>query len=71
MTSILGKNLKSQGRCPTTLTLRYENPDCRCDTYPGNLGPCAAFEVGMSGDCVYCEHNEECHRRLLEIMGPG
>lgn len=51
----------SQGPCETTLTERFENPNCRCDTYEGNLGPCRTFEVGANGLCVFCDHEEGCH----------
>lgn len=51
----------SQGRCETTLTERFANPDCKCPTYAGNLGPCRTFEVGMSERCVYCDHERDCH----------
>lgn len=54
---------QSQGRCETTLTERFVNPECRCPTYPDNLGPCATFEQGANGRCVYCDHLECCHPR--------
>jgi RNA ligase (TIGR02306 family) len=39
-----------------------ENPDCRCGTYAGNLGPCQTFLLGADpGRCVYCDHTVECH----------
>lgn len=50
-----------QGLCDTTLTERFANPDCRCDTYAGNLGPCKTFEMGQGGRCVYCDHEAACH----------
>jgi hypothetical protein len=50
-----------QGRCETTLTERFSNPECRCPTYAGNLGPCAQHEVGGNGRCVYCDHELTCH----------
>ena len=56
--------MKSQGLCETTLTERFEYPDCKCDTYEGNLGPCKTFEEGMSGRCVYCEHAKVCHEAI-------
>ena len=52
---------KSQGRCATTMVERFENPDCRCSTYDGNLGPCALFHRGSNGQCVYCDHEESFH----------
>ena len=52
---------KAQGRRETTLTERFENSDCRCDTYYGNLGPCETFLEGVNGRCVYCDHLLECH----------
>ncbi len=52
---------KSQGRCEMTLTERFYNPSCQCRTYPNNLGPCETFEEGSNGNCVYCDHNLECH----------
>lgn len=57
-----------QGRCETTLTERFSNPQCSCDTYPGNLGPCRTFEQGASGRCVYCEHSRICHFELGEAL---
>lgn len=56
---------RSQGLCETTLTERFENPDCACETYPDNLGPCKTFEEGASGRCAYCDHEAECHRSLV------
>lgn len=47
-------------RCETTGTMRYHNPDCKCPTYEGNLGPCAAHEEGANGRCVYCDHELSC-----------
>lgn len=57
---------KSQGQCETTLTERFFNPDCRCNTYERNLGPCKTFDPGANGMCVYCDHSKTCHRQLLE-----
>jgi len=50
-----------QGRCDVTETPRFDNPDCKCRTYTGNLGPCASFEQGANGRCVYCDHEQSCH----------
>lgn len=58
---------KTQGRCDTTLTERFENPKCRCNTYPDNLGPCKTWEVGMNGRCVYCDHENLCHAQIIDI----
>ena len=56
----------SQGRCPTTLTERFSNEACRCDTYEGNLGPCRTYiESARTGVCVYCDHSLECHDLAL------
>ena len=52
--------MKSQGLCSTTQTERFEVKDCKCPTYPGNLGPCITFEKGANGRCVYCDHEKEC-----------
>jgi hypothetical protein len=52
---------QSQGVCETTGTERFLNPECRCPTYPGNLGPCVEFEAGGNGRCVYCDHERACH----------
>lgn len=55
-----------QGRCATTLTERFVNLDCTCDTYPDNLGPCKGYEEGgRVGHCVYCDHTPACHLALL------
>ena len=54
----------SSPACETTLTERFAVEDCTCDTYPENEGPCAKFEKGASGNCVYCEHDEECHGKV-------
>jgi hypothetical protein len=51
----------SQGPCETTLTERFANPNCRCLTYEGNLGPCKTFEAGANDRCVYCDHDKGCH----------
>lgn len=56
---------KSQGLCETTLTERFECPECRCGTYPDNLGPCKTFETEANGRCVYCDHAIECHNLIL------
>ena len=62
----------SQGRCKTTLTERFEYPECRCGTYEGNLGPCKTFEEGAEiGRCVYCDHKIECHEGLLAKLAPA
>jgi hypothetical protein len=58
--------IRSQGRCETTGTIRYFNPWCKCPTYPDNLGPCAGWEQGGNGRCVYCDHDLACHAKLLE-----
>lgn len=52
---------QSQGLCETTSTERFANSRCVCATYPGNLGPCAGFEAGSNGRCVYCDHENGCH----------
>lgn len=44
---------------------RLENPNCRCETYEGNLGPCRTFETGMNERCVYCDHFFACHRAAV------
>lgn len=55
------QGVKSQGRCDTTLTERFENPDCTCLTYAGNLGPCADHGgPSNNGRCVYCDHEMHC-----------
>lgn len=57
-----------QGRCETTLTERFAYPDCKCGTYPGNLGPCKTFEQGAEpGFCVYCMHKIECHDAIKTL----
>ncbi len=55
---------KSQGLCDTTMTERFDIGNCNCDTYPNNLGPCIEFKLGMNNNCVYCDHNKECHNIL-------
>ena len=55
----------SQGYCGTTLTERFYNPLCECDTYPGNLGPCKSYEQDKNGRCVYCDHTRDCHNQLI------
>lgn len=52
---------QSQGLCSTTDTERFVNVECRCSTYPENLGPCAEFESGSNGRCVFCDHTRKCH----------
>ena len=62
---------KSQGLCETTLTERFRYDDCTCETYPGNLGPCATFEEGADPDrCVYCDHVVECHAAVQWLQEP-
>lgn len=46
--------------CDTTMTPRLDLP-CRCETYEGNMGPCAAFSGGANGRCAYCDHGPACH----------
>ena len=53
-----------QGLCDTTSTPRFYNPLCKCPTYPDNLGPCAEWEEGGNGMCVYCDHEQGCHLQL-------
>jgi len=57
---------ENQGRCETTLTERFSNPFCQCNTYVGNLGPCRTFEIGTNGRCVYCDHEPNCHAAVQE-----
>lgn len=60
---------KSQGRCETTLTERFDVGGCKCDTYAGNLGPCLTWSRSRAADrCVYCDHSLECHRRLSAMF---
>jgi hypothetical protein len=48
--------------CETTMTPRLPRELCgNCGTYPDNLGPCASFEEGANGRCVYCDHALACH----------
>lgn len=61
----------SQGMCETTSTERFYNPLCACKTYPTNLGPCASFEMGGNGRCVYCDHEAQCHKELLAFQQKG
>lgn len=56
---------KSQGLCETTLTERFEVENCECNTYEGNLGPCATFLEGANWNCVYCDHSEKCHAQTV------
>jgi hypothetical protein len=51
-------------RCDVTQTVRYANPNCKCPTYEGNLGPCASHEQGANGRCVYCDHELNCYPTL-------
>ena len=53
-----------QGLCDTTSTPRFYNPLCKCDTYPGNLGPCTTWEDNGQGHCPYCDHEQTCHFQL-------
>jgi hypothetical protein len=55
---------KSQGLCEVTSTERFDIGGCDCPTYPGNLGPCAEYELGGNGRCVYCDHTEACHAKV-------
>jgi hypothetical protein len=60
--------IESQGLCDATMTERFLNPMCVCDTYEGNLGPCKTWEEGSNGRCVYCDHNRMCHINLLAAL---
>ncbi len=60
LSAITGQRPKSQGRCDTTETERFENPNCICKTYARNLGPCADHELGGNGRCCYCDHEMTC-----------
>ena len=53
-----------QGRCETTSTQRFANPECSCKTYDGNLGPCKTFLANAETHCVYCDHDLTCHSRV-------
>lgn len=56
---------EAQGRCETTLTERFAYPECKCGTYPENLGPCKTWETGANPErCVYCDHKIECHKAV-------
>ena len=60
-----------QGACDTTCTPRFANPECTCQTYPDNLGPCSRHEVGSNGRCVYCDHALTClPQNILEDSLP-
>ena len=63
----------TQGRCDTTLTERFHNPECQCVTYFGNLGPCMTWNEGSEENhCVYCDHTLRCHEQLLTLRAlPG
>lgn len=52
--------LVSQGLCETTSTERFNNPNCKCPTYPANLGPCKEHLEGIKGRCIYCDHLLTC-----------
>lgn len=60
----------SQGLCDTTQTERFIPINCKCTTYPNNLGPCATFEIQLNGKCVYCDHLLECHEIIKEEKDP-
>lgn len=57
--------------CDTTLTERHPVENCQCQTYEGNLGPCKTYEAGVNGRCVYCDHEERCHRQLRVVPKGG
>jgi hypothetical protein len=62
-----------QGKCDTTVTERFAYPDCKCDTYPGNLGPCQGFvegskRRGAQSRCVFCDHGVACHKAVAELL---
>lgn len=63
---------KSQGRCETTLTERFEYPNCKCGTYPKNLGPCKTFLPGANPTrCAYCDHDIHCHEAVADAPKEG
>jgi len=55
---------REAGRCDTTMTMRFAVDDCSCNTYEDNLGPCAWFSEGINGRCVYCDHDNVCHKAV-------
>ena len=59
-----------QGACGTTTTPRYWNPECACDTYQGNLGPCLSYDQGHDGTCAACDHDPVCHAQVREYVDP-
>jgi hypothetical protein len=48
--------------CDTTMMERAPRTKCPCDTYPENLGPCAAFVASQREDYCACDHKTSCHR---------
>lgn len=49
-------------KCDTTVTPRLDPKLCQgCATSPNNMGPCATYELGMNGRCVFCDHGQTCH----------
>lgn len=57
--------------CETTDTPRLTRPvDCKCDTYPDNMGPCLTFcSDGRNKKCPYCDHELVCHAKALWLAG--
>jgi len=47
--------------CATTQTPRFRRV-CRCPTYLANWGACDECIVGSNGRCVFCDHEQACHR---------
>lgn len=67
--SSAGVAVVAQGPCETTLTPRFQIPDCACGTYEENLGPCLTWWQGAAvGRCVYCEHGLDCHVKLSKML---
>ena len=44
------------------MKLKKKNDKCECGCihYP-DYGACDLFEPGENGNCVYCDHGEDCH----------
>lgn len=61
---------ESQGKCDTTWTERFANPECSCGfTDIDGLGPCATYVGGSDPRCVYCAHLQPCHETILRPFG--
>lgn len=50
--------------CDTTMTPRAAKHWCACQANTDLLGPCFKWKQSPNGRCVYCDHDEYCHKMI-------